>query len=173
MFRAHLSLYPLLGVSTVFSFRNRYWRSCTLMMTSSSYLTRWLFFSHLTALPLIGDVGSEFLIAHHLPHVLNGRIWRHHVVIRQLKVLVQPWENSFSSWSCFSLPAPWWEGQTDTDCYRNNYICVMYVVSEPGRCFWDDLSIKCFNYNQVGEYTYHLPLTEHLLASSQNTRPRE
>lgn len=48
--------------------------------------------SHLAALPLVGDAGSEPLLTHHLPHVLDGGVRRHQVVIRQLKIFMKTWQ---------------------------------------------------------------------------------
>jgi len=46
--------------------------------------------SHLVALPPVGDVRPQLLIAHHLPHLLDGRVGGHQVVVWQLILLVDP-----------------------------------------------------------------------------------
>lgn len=65
------------------------WRLVTLW-----YSRQICFQSHLAALPLVGNVGSEFHVAHHLPHVLDGGIRRHEVVIRQLEIFMKSWHET-------------------------------------------------------------------------------
>lgn len=55
----------------------------------TSVCSRGFLLSHLTALPLVGDIGSEFLLTNHLPHVVDGWVRRHQVVIRQLKIFMK------------------------------------------------------------------------------------
>lgn len=45
---------------------------------------------HLVTLPAVGDVWAELLVAHHFPHLLNGRVRGHQVIVGQLVVLVDP-----------------------------------------------------------------------------------
>lgn len=59
-------------------------------LTTSDYISV-TFLSHLTTLPLVRNAGSEFLLTYHLPHVLDGRVRRHQVIIRQLEIFLKPW----------------------------------------------------------------------------------
>lgn len=46
--------------------------------------------SYLAALPAVGNVGSQLLLTHHLPHLLHRWIRLDQVVVGQLVVLVDP-----------------------------------------------------------------------------------
>ena len=48
-------------------------------------------FFYLVAAPAVGEGGSLFLDADHLPHVLVGRVPGHQVVVGQLVVLHDAW----------------------------------------------------------------------------------
>lgn len=47
--------------------------------------------TNLVTLPPVGHVGPEFLVTHHLPHLLYGRVGGHQVVVGQLVLLVDAW----------------------------------------------------------------------------------
>ena len=49
---------------------------------------------YLVALPPVGHVGAEPLVAHHLPHLLDGGVGGHEVVVGQLVLLVNTWRET-------------------------------------------------------------------------------